>query len=231
MLDFHTHILPGVDDGSRSVDESLQMLERMQKQGIETVVATPHFYANDESVDEFLARREAALQSLAGRNEESPDILLGAEVRYYEGISRMPDLKKLRIEGSRLLLLEMPFRPWTEYAVKEVIDIACQGRIIPVIAHVERYLFLQKKGVATRLLESGVLFQANSSFLMGWRQRRRAMGMIQKGQIHFIGSDCHNLTDRPPNAAEAFSLIEKRLGKSFATAMIDYERELLLHSK
>lgn len=231
MLDFHTHILPGVDDGSQSVDESLQMLERMQVQGIETVVATPHFYANDESVDDFLARRESAMEALRERLPSGPDILLGAEVRYYEGISRMPDLKKLRIQNSRLLLIEMPFRPWTEYAVKEVIDIACQGRIIPVIAHVERYLFLQKKGVAARLLESGVLFQANSSFLMGWRQRRRAMGMIQKGQIHFIGSDCHNLTDRPPNAAEAFSLIEKRLGTSFATAMIDYERELLLHSK
>ena len=231
MLDFHTHILPGVDDGSQSVDESLQMLERMQKQGIETVVATPHFYANDESVDDFLARRDAALGALRERSPSGPDILLGAEVRYYEGISRMPDLKKLRIQNSRLLLIEMPFRPWTENAVREVIDIACQGRITPVIAHVERYLFLQKKGVATRLLESGVLFQANSSFLMGWRQRRRAMGMIQKGQIHFIGSDCHNLTDRPPNAAEAFSLIEKRLGTSFATAMIDYERELLLHSK
>ena len=231
MLDFHTHILPGIDDGSRSVDESVKMLERMQKQGIETIVATPHFYANDESVDDFLARRDAALGALRERSPSGPDILLGAEVRYYEGISRMPDLKKLRIQNSRLLLIEMPFRPWTEYAVREVIDIACQGRITPVIAHVERYLFLQKKGVAIRLLESGVLFQANSSFLMGWRQRRRAMGMIQKGQIHFIGSDCHNLTDRPPNAAEAFSLIEKRLGTSFATAMIDYERELLLHSK
>ncbi|MBE6620214.1 MAG: capsular polysaccharide biosynthesis protein [Ruminococcaceae bacterium] len=231
MLDFHTHILPGVDDGSQGVDESMQMLERMQGQGIETVVATPHFYANDESVDDFLARREAALRSLEERPEGGPDIVLGAEVRYYEGISRMPDLNKLRIRNSRLLLLEMPFRPWTEYAVKEVIDIACQGRITPVLAHVERYLFLQKKGVAARLLESGVLFQANSSFLTGWRGRRQAMNMIRKGQIHFIGSDCHNLTDRPPNAAEAFSLIEKKLGKPFATAMIEYERELLLHSK
>lgn len=231
MLDFHTHILPGVDDGSRSVDESLQMLEHMQVQGIETVVATPHFYANDESVDDFLARRDAALGALRERSPSGPDILLGAEVRYYEGISRMPDLKKLRIEGSRLLLLEMPFRPWTEYAVKEVIDIACQGRIIPVIAHVERYLFQQKKGVAERLLESGALFQVNATFLTGWRSRRRAMSMIQKGQIHFIGSDCHNLTDRPPNAAEAFSLLEKRLGSDLATAFSYYGCELLLHSK
>ena len=230
MLDFHTHLLPGVDDGSRSVEESLQMLERMRMQGVEQVVATPHFYANDESVEDFLARRNAALQSLTDRPGNGPDILLGAEIRYYEGISRMPDLKKLRVQNSRLLLLEMPFRPWSEFAVKEVIDIVCQGGIIPVIAHVERYLFLQKPGVAELLLQNGVLFQVNSTFLTGWRQRRRALRMLRQGQIHFLGSDCHNLLDRPPNVADAFSLVEQRLGSAFATAFADYGRELLLHN-
>ncbi len=227
MLDFHAHILPRVDDGSQSVDESVQMLERMQAQGIGRVVATPHFYANDESVDAFLKRRSAAWEKIEGCLQNSPEVLLGAEVRYYEGISRMDGLKKLCVRNSRLLLLEMPFRPWSEYAVREVVDIACQSNIIPVIAHVERYLFLQKKGVAERLLQSGALFQVNSSFLTGWKQRRRAINMFKNGQIHFIGSDCHNLTDRPPNAAEAFSLLEKKLGSAFVNALSDYEHGLL----
>ena len=230
MLDFHTHILPNIDDGSRSVDESRQMLDRMREQGVKTLVATPHFYANDESVDNFLSRRDAAMEELKGLSDKIPDIFLGAEVRYYEGISRMPDLKKLRIQNSGLLLLEMPFRQWTEYAIKEVIDIACQGGITPVIAHVERYLFLQNKEVAKRLLANGVLFQANSDFLTGCR-KRRAIQMIQKGQIHFVGSDCHNLTDRPPNVAEAFALMEKRLGKAFAATFADYGHEWILQSK
>ena len=231
MLDFHTHLLPGIDDGSQSVDESIHMLECMQMQGVEQVVATPHFYANHESVEDFLARRNAALQSLKDRTRNGPDILLGAEIRYYEGISRMSDLKKLRIQNSRLLLLEMPFRPWPEFAVKEVLDIACQGGMIPVIAHVERYLFLQKPGVAEMLLQNGVLFQVNSMFLIGWRHRRRALRMLKQGQIHFIGSDCHNLSDRPPNVADAFSLVEQRLGSAFATAFTDYGRELLLYNQ
>lgn len=227
MLDFHTHILPGVDDGSRNVDESMQMLARMKEQGVSQVVATPHFYADDESVEAFLARRETAFQSLKDRPEDSPEILLGAEVRYYEGISRMPDLKKLRVQNSRLLLLEMPFRPWSEYAVREVIDIACQGGITPVIAHVERYLFLQRKDVAARLLNNGVLFQVNSTFFTGWRLRRRAMNMLRQGQIHFVGSDCHNLYDRPPNISEAFSLVGRRFGSEFADAFAGHGRELL----
>ena len=72
MLDFHTHLLPGIDDGSQSVDESIQMLECMQMQGVEQVVATPHFYANHESVEDFLARRNAALQSLKDRLQTHP---------------------------------------------------------------------------------------------------------------------------------------------------------------
>ena len=64
MIDFHTHILPRMDDGSRSVEESLEMLDSMRQQGVKTVFATPHFYANDESVDSFLERREASLKAM-----------------------------------------------------------------------------------------------------------------------------------------------------------------------
>lgn len=230
MLDFHAHILPGVDDGSKNVDESREMLERMHAQGIRQVVATPHFYANDESMDHFLDRRAAALAKIEDL-QNRPQILLGAEVRYYEGISRMPDLKKLCVQDSRLMLLEMPFRLWSEYAVKEVVDIACQGRIIPVIAHVERYLFIQKKGVAERLLQNGVLFQVNADFLTEWKRRRKALRMMKNGQIHFIGSDCHNLTDRAPKAGEGYALIEKKLGRGFTEAFSAFGRDLALKQR
>ena len=230
MLDFHAHLLPGVDDGSKNVDESRQMLERMHAQGIKQVVATPHFYANDESLDSFLTRRAAAYGAIEHLTER-PQILLGAEVRYYEGISRMPDLKKLCVQDSRLMLLEMPFRLWSEYAVKEVVDIACQGRIIPVIAHVERYLFIQKKGVAERLLQNGVLFQVNADFLTEWKRRRKALRMMKNGQIHFIGSDCHNLTDRAPKAGEGYALIEKKLGRGFTEAFSAFGRDLALKQR
>ena len=227
MIDFHTHILPSVDDGSKSVAESLSMLCKMTEQGVDTVIATPHFYADDESLDSFLARREAAMERISDRPSDAPRVLPGAEVRYYEGISRMPELAKLRIQDTRLLLLEMPFTRWSEYAVREVIDIASQGRIIPVLAHVERYLFSQKSDVASRLLESGVLFQANASFFTERMSRRRALSMVGRGQIHFIGSDCHNLTSRPPNLADAYAIMEKRYGSAFTTGFAHYQRELL----
>lgn len=231
MIDFHAHILPGIDDGSESVDESMIMLDSMKNQGIKTVVATPHFYANDESVDDFIERRNAAYSSLKERSTNEPEIVLGAEVRYYDGISRLPDLKKLRIEGSKLLLLEMPFNQWTEYAVKEIIDIAGRGKITLVLAHIERYLTMQKSGVLSRLLDNGVLLQSNASFFIGRFSRSKAIKMIKNNQIHFIGSDCHNMSDRAPNAAKAFSIIQNKLGDAFAEDYINYGNELFLQNK
>jgi protein-tyrosine phosphatase len=226
MLDFHSHILPRVDDGSQGLEESLLMLSAMKDQGVTTVIATPHFYANDDSVDSFLSRRDAAYAALASQYTDVPRIILGAEVKYYEGISRLPDLKRLRIDGSRLLLLEMSMSKWSEYAVREVLDIAGQGRIIPVLAHVERYIFAQKKDVVNRLLENGVLFQSNSSFFTEHRTWRKAIKMVKDNQIHFLGSDCHNMTDRSPNVAKAFSQIQKKLGTSVVDAYMEYQREL-----
>lgn len=231
MIDFHTHILPGVDDGSKNVEESLLMLDSMKNQGVKTVIATPHFYANDESVESFLSRRNEAFSSLKKSLADGPEIILGAEVRYYDGISRLEDLKKLRIEGSRLLLLEMPFNQWTEYSIKEILDIAGRGKITLVLAHIERYLAFQKKDVLLRLLENGVLFQSNAGFFSGTFSGSKAIRMIKRNQIHFIGSDCHNMTDRAPNLEKALSRIRKKCGKVFAEDYVNYGNELFLHNK
>ena len=231
MIDFHTHLLPCMDDGSKSAEESMTMLESLRGQGVGKVIATPHFYANDETVDHFIARRNASYSALKEKWTDKPEILLGAEVRYYDGISRLPDLKKLRIENSRLLLLEMPFGPWTEYSIREIIDIAVQGKITPVLAHIDRYLPMLKKSVLPRLLDSGVLMQVNTSFFNGRFTRSKALNMVKTNQIHFIGSDCHNLTDRVPDTSKAFDRIRKKFGDAFTADYIDYENELFLQSE
>jgi len=104
MIDLHSHILPNLDDGSKDADESIALLNLLANQGIETVVATPHFYANDESVENFLKRRTESYEILSQRLYDGlPKIFLGAEVRYYQGISRMPDINKLCIDGTNHL--------------------------------------------------------------------------------------------------------------------------------
>ncbi len=231
MIDFHTHILPAVDDGSRSVKESLAIIALAKKQGVKSFAATPHFYANNESVDSFLERRGRAYEKLKSSLPDGTEIRLGAEVRFYSGISQLQDLKKLRLEGSRLLLLEMPFSKWSEYDIKEVINIAGLSNVTVVLAHVERYLSFQKKETLEKLLDNGILFQCNASFFSGFLTKRKALKMIRDNQIHFIGTDCHNTNDRAPNMMIALSALKKKYGKDFVADFINYGNKLILQNK
>lgn len=226
MTDFHSHILPKIDDGSRSVEESLLMLKTLSQQGINRVVATPHFYANDESVTDFLARRQSSYNELMNSvTSDIPKIIQGAEVRFYDGISRLNELKSLCIQGTKLLLLEMPFTRWTEYTLRELIDISSDGKVTLVLAHIERYMKIQKPEVFYRLLESGILMQINATYINDFFTARKAIGLLKKGAAHFIGSDCHNMNDRAPDIGKALKTIEKKLGNEFISSFNDYVNE------
>ena len=200
MIDFHTHILPGMDDGCKSVAESLWMLRQEQQQGVDTVVLTPHYYPWENSPEEFLARRSRAWEALKKQlPEDSPRLLLGAEVHYFEGIGSAPQLKMLRIFGTDLLLLEMPFARWTQRMVEDLLECASTPNIQVVLAHAERYFSLQSKAIWPRLRGSGIWMQSNVSFFSSWKTRYQAMRMLQRGEIQFLGSDCHRQHLRAPN--------------------------------
>ena len=228
MIDWHSHILPGVDDGSKNVSESVTLLNMLSQQGIKTVVATPHFLANEESAEQFIARRDEAFGKL---NEEfqhiSIEIVLGAEVKYYEGISKLQNISSLCIGKSKLLLLEMPFTTWTEYTIRELIEMASSGNVKIVLAHIDRYLSQQKKHVWERLYDSGILMQVNASFFNDLFSRRKAFKMLDEHRIHFLGSDCHNIKTRPPEIGKAYGNIKKHFGEDFLNQMNDYGYSVL----
>ena len=223
MIDWHSHILPGLDDGSKDVAESVSMIGMQASQGVETVIATPHFYANDETVDSFLSRRSKAMEALKPQlPENAPRILLGAEVRYYQGISRLEGLKKLTVEGSKLLLLEMPMGVWTESMVRELVELSGKSSVRIVLAHVERYMKQQKQSVWDRIIESGILMQVNASFFFFFTSKRKALNLLQNGVVQFVGSDCHNITTRPPMLGKALTVIRKKLGDDYLDQMQQY---------
>ena len=174
MIDFHTHILPGIDDGSRDESMTEAMLFEELKQGVQLIAATPHFYANRDSVDGFLERRAEALEKteqirarVAANGEILPELVVGAEVYYFRGMGQAKDIPKLCItrrqqspgaqiyEGTttygstdqvltNTLLLEMPFEQWNEGVVRDVLDLIRKQGLNIVLAHVERYFEFQK---------------------------------------------------------------------------------------
>lgn len=210
-VDFHSHILPEIDDGSKSISESIRMLSASARQGVTHIAATPHFHPVESGLDRFLDRRERALAQLqAVWHPALPRILRGAEVSYFEGMSRVERLQDLRMEGTSLFLLEMPMRTWTEHMVREVIALQERPDLTVLLAHIERYLPLQRRNVWDKLLEAGVLMQSNASFFLRWSTRRRARHMLEAGRIHLLGSDCHNMEGRAPCMGKALAEIGEK---------------------
>ena len=209
----HGHFLPGMDDGSASVEESLQMLAASAKQGIGTVFATPHYYPV-ESVSSFLERREKSISQLQRAMEQKkgsyPRIIAGAEVAYRRGIGTAEDLEKLCLGNSRYLLLELPFARWEKSLFRDLSSIVNVRGLLPVIAHIERYRHLQPQENMDRLLEMDVLLQMNASELLSWSSRRRAARMIRDDVVQLLGSDCHNMGTRVPNMGQALAYLEKK---------------------
>ena len=217
-IDFHTHILSGIDDGARNIDTSIEMLKQITAQQIDTIIATPHFYASRDRLDKFLQKRKGAWDVFCCAIEEKkpeklPQILLGSEVAFFDGISRAEQIGELTVQGTNLLLLEMPFVPWTEGNIREVEKLIKDFRLTVMIAHVERFLQIPgNKKEVQRLLELPVVVQMNAEALLNWRHRRTYLKMIKAGTVHVLGSDCHGIHHRVPNLSEARDLIEKKLG-------------------
>ena len=225
MTDFHSHVLPGIDDGSDSVETSLRMLDMWREQGIERICATPHFYAEYNTPERFLAKRAAAYDALVsamGEDDTYPSFLLGAEVRFFDGISGARELPALCLQGTELLLLEMPFTRWSDRMLGEVDDI-CRRGIQPVAAHLERYLDLNDKKTIRRFMETGVMIQCNAEFFLSRRTSRKALHMLRDGQIHFLGSDAHSTRTRRPNLGPALELIRRKLGQDAVRRLRDME--------
>ena len=233
VIDFHSHILPGIDDGARNLETSLAMLRQVSSQRVDYMIATPHFYASHDRVDAFLNRREDAYNSLKEAvHKESlsdvPQILTGSEVAFFDGISMAELIEDLTIQHTRVLLLEMPFAPWTSQNIHEVEVLVRDREFNVLIAHLERFIWIpgNKKGIRS-LLEIPVRIQINSEGLQDWRHRRYLLKMFRSGSAHVLGSDCHGAHHRVPDLLTGREIIKKKCGEELLQR-IDRQGEALL---
>ncbi len=229
VIDFHSHILPGVDDGSRNLDVSCEMCDMSRSQGVDVMAATSHFYAYQDRVDDFLSRRQKGYDQLRAEAEKRGLTLrLGAEVAFFPGIQRADRLSDLVIEGTNILLIEMPFEPWTSAYLREIESLACGPEFQVMIAHLERFMHIPGNRPAIRsLLEMPVYVQINAESLLDRRERRRLVGMFRKGEAHFLGTDSHGVHHRPPNLSEGREILKKELGQDFLDRMDEAGTRLL----
>lgn len=232
MVDFHTHVLPDMDDGSKNIDMTFSMLHKMKRQHINKIVATPHFYAHKDSVELFLRRREQCLQNVTTYAEEHqillPKMRLGAEVYYFKGMGQASMVRELCIEGTNVLLLEMPFCQWKRSMVEEVKELIEGQGITIVLAHIERYYsFQKKKAMWEELLTLPLYKQMNAGAFLDWRTRKRTLKLLKGQEVVLLGSDCHNDTTRVPNMVEGVNFILEKQDVDYLEKLNLLEDKLL----
>lgn len=219
-VDIHSHVLYGVDDGSRSIEMSMDMIEKAYNEGIRVQYATPHFSldkrrsAGADKIKEHFAILKKKVE------EKYPDykLLLGSELYYEPGmVDALKDGRALTMNGSRIVLVEFAFGGHFR-DMQEGIKKLTAARYKPIIAHVERYSCL--KGNFDRLdelRELGVMFQLNTENLYDGRlssNYRNAIKLIKNEYIDYVATDAHNLKSRPPLMKDAMDVIYKKFGEN-----------------
>lgn len=208
LTEHHCHILPQIDDGSRSVEMSLKMIGMMRAQGVNEIFATPHFYAHREKdIASYLAKRQAALQKLVDADASNASIRLGAEVAIEHGISQMKGIEQLRLGGTDYILLELPYGSFSHWQLEEINEIACEYGLTPIIAHIHRYLDDYSRDEMDEVLRTDAVFQINNEAFGNHKEKKFVKSLIRDGYPYLFGSDAHNTDDRRPN----WDLLKKKV--------------------
>ncbi len=229
-VDIHTHILPGIDDGANDAKEAAAMLAALQRQKIGAVVLTPHYDSTTMGLETFLERRARSYAHLTETLPEniSLPLVLGSETFLSSSLFNCTDITPLCI-GGRYLLVELPYSThFTPLVCQRLMKISYAYGVYPILAHVERYPdLLQHPKVLESLVEDGLLTQINVSSWSAFRMRRCLQKLIKRGLVHFLGSDCHHLTVRPPEWRSWICKMEKSLGKDTVQRLLQNAMDIL----
>jgi len=218
MIDIHAHILPGVDDGAKTMEESIVLLRKAIEQGTTHQVLSPHVQSTVSKVmpEHFLEIFEA-LKEEVKRLELPIKIYLGAEINYRSYLS--PDYQMLSLNQSKYVLVE--FSPRIESPIEDVVYDLTRMGYKPIIAHVERYVYLDYSDYA-RLKSIGALLQVNTGALMGLNdkiQKKLSLKLLKDGLIDIIATDTHNIEKRPPNLKDCYNYLKGMVDDDYLDAL------------
>ena len=226
MIDLHSHIIFGVDDGPKTIEESKQLLIEAFHQGVQTIVATSHRRIGMfETPEEKIQMNFNQVQELA--KEIAPDltILYGAEVYYSnEMLEKLKDGEVPCINETSYILVEFS-RTTSYWEIKNALKNLLMIGLTPIVAHIERYQSLENnEKYLKEIIAMGCYTQVNSSSILKPKffndknkvLKKRAKYFMERNLVHFIASDMHNLSKRPSHMKEAYEIILKKYGEKKA---------------
>ena len=235
-IDIHGHILPGVDDGSKSIEETIHMIEKAVVQGIKTMIATPHYRCGGKNVDVTkLEEIRDMVQEEAIKIDKEFRIYLGNELMYSDSLlEAVKEKKALTLAGSRYVLIEFSTRISYETMYKGMRSFIGAG-FAPIIAHVERYECLRKKvNLIGELIELGCYIQMNSSSLLGGVFNIEALyrrKLVHEGMVHLIASDSHDRYYRVPLMEDIVKILSKKTDVTIMEDIFYHNPRKILENK
>ncbi len=222
MIDIHTHILPGMDDGASDFEESVNMCIQAASDGTKTLILTPHFKSGFlENSRSKILKKTKKLKKRIKKQQIDLTLLPGSEVTLSPDLPVLIEENRIMTlnDGGRYLLLELPYQGVEVEKIKELVFQISVRDITPILAHPERYSYIQKDPeIMEELINQGVLSQITGSSLhgdMGFKSKETALYFLERGLVHFFASDAHNDFSRKPLLSEAAEELKKHISKDY----------------
>jgi protein-tyrosine phosphatase len=231
VIDIHSHVLPGLDDGAQDEGTSLQMLRMASKGRIDTIFATPHYNMHFTAADLETSKRECRrLSSIAEENGINIDVVPGQEINIGVDVVNLYNGGIIGCLGNtRYMLLELRYKGIDNTDFEKIYELKLRG-VIPVIPHPERYDYIiNKPSIINKLIEEGCLMQINTGSILGifGKECRKMADLLMKHRAaHLIGTDCHSIGRRCPNLDECMRVLKKK-DKEYADMLINNSKKLL----
>jgi protein-tyrosine phosphatase len=228
MIDIHAHILPKIDDGADSLDTFFQMIDIASKDGIKTIIATPHFLEGrfENKFEDVKSSVETVLTMLKEKNLDI-NIIPGQEVMISQNLIKHFQNQLVQpIQNTNYMLLELPFNEIPSYTFDILYELKIR-KITPIIAHPERYVeIIKNPSKINQFIEEGCLFQLNASSILGHHGKdikKTAETLIKYNIIDFVASDSHDVKYRRPKIKESIEFIKQ--------INIDIYNEILINTE
>ena len=236
MIDFHSHIIPNVDDGSRSVEETFELLKEAKEAGFSGVISTSHYM--EEYYETDVAERSVWIKAISenlGKKDIDLKLYLGNEVYITKNIINLLETRKATsINNSNYVLFEFPMnsKPMDMY---DIIYDMLEYKLIPILAHPERYSFVQKDpNLVYDLIQKGVLMQSNYGSILGMYGEKAEIivrKLLENNMVHFLGSDVHRSGSVYPKIHNCLREIETIIGEDKLEEISSVNPELVVENK
>ena len=221
IADMHCHLIPGVDDGAKSYEEALKILQGEYEEGVRHVMLTPHFRRRMfEPSDEIIKEHYLVLKQKAEEVLPEMQLYLGCELHASMGmIDRLRNRPQMCLGDSNYVLVEFSEGDDLRFIQERLRAVRSAG-YRPVVAHAERYPALMKNlSTVEELVDMGIWIQVNADSILGeegWGMKRLCKKLMKENLIHLVGSDAHNRKDRPSRIGECARYVEKKMGNDYA---------------